>query len=249
MQTVVSSFDEELKKNIDNFVENTLREGLTLSLSNYLLNGARSGSKIIPLHECIGTFIKDLFKHRIDLEINYSGNNDEFFNKEKKVNGQYYDKTVDICLSCKGNVIYCIGLKFITSNYKQNANNYFENMLGETVNIQEKNIPYSHILFFRYKTPYLDKLGKIKKIETISSYDMKKYINLMSDKDKSHRPKDLSLCIISETKREDNNSFYVDYIEASTIFDNDKQIDFYQNNLELKRVLYKIILSIHLQLS
>lgn len=64
-----------------------------------------------------------------------------------KVKGKYYDKDIDITVTKDNKPVMCIGIKFITSNYKQNTNNYFENMMGETANIQAlKNLPYFQLI-------------------------------------------------------------------------------------------------------
>lgn len=76
-------------------------------------------------------------------------------NKELTVEGKYYPKDIDITVTKKGTPVFCLGIKFVTSNYKQNANNYFENMMGETANTQAiGNLPYAQRLILRNETPY-----------------------------------------------------------------------------------------------
>ena len=65
--------------------------------------------------------------------------------KEKEINGRYYDKKVDITIAYKNKIVAGIGVKFVQQNYAQNSNNYFENMLGETANIRTNKIPYFQI--------------------------------------------------------------------------------------------------------
>lgn len=52
-----------------------------------------------------------------------------------------------------------INFKFIPSNYQQNSNNYFENSLGETANLQMKGIPTLQVLRTPSPAPYKKKKG------------------------------------------------------------------------------------------
>lgn len=67
------------------------------------------------------------------------------------------------------------------SNYKQNSNNYFENMLGETANIRSAKIPYFQIFIIPDSIPYFKKGGEIAKPEKINEHNLKKYIVLSKD--------------------------------------------------------------------
>ncbi|MDP2362788.1 MAG: hypothetical protein Q8M94_03350, partial [Ignavibacteria bacterium] len=93
-----------------------------------------------------------------------------------------------------------------TSNYKQNSNNYFENLLGETANIRRVNIGFAHFLVLRAHTPYYYKnkgnlRGKEKKIEILNENDLAKYIKLFNDLDFPHKPEVLGMAIIDFDKR------------------------------------------------
>jgi hypothetical protein len=55
-----------------------------------------------------------------------------------------------------GIVLGSIGVKLINNNFAQNANNYFENMLGETVNLRINNQPYSQLIIVSEFLPYLN---------------------------------------------------------------------------------------------
>jgi hypothetical protein len=94
-------------------------------------------------------------------------------------------------------------LKFVTSNYKQNANNYFEGMMGETANIQRNNIPYAQVIVLRHETPYYkrgldDQKDKIPaKIEIINQKDLSKYVNLMFDTQQAHRPFAIGILLVN----------------------------------------------------
>ena len=89
-----------------------------------------------------------------NLENNFKTTFDVFYlnGKEVKINGEFSSKRVDIFISRKGNynivkeaekkvqvylespnLSFIFSVKFITSNYKQNSNNYFENLIDECV--------------------------------------------------------------------------------------------------------------------
>lgn len=101
--------------------------------------------------------------------------------KEKVINGRYVNKTVDITISKSNIPIAGIAVKYVMSNYMQNSNNYFENMLGETANIRCNQTPYFQIFVIPDKIPYFDSSGKIKKWEQINAHNLKKYIALSED--------------------------------------------------------------------
>ena len=152
---------------------------LTASFQSYLDSGARSNEKLKIIH----SFISDSIKDRVNNdELSfYSLRNDDKKSKELKIKGRYMDKAVDIAV-CKGqNIIAAIGFKFVMSNYKQNSNNYFENMLGETANIRCNNIPYFQIIVIPHILPYFDEHGNIEKWEEITEHNINKYVVLSED--------------------------------------------------------------------
>ncbi len=117
--------------------------------------------------------------------------------REIKIEGKYYPKDIDISVTQSGSPIFCLGIKFVTSNYKQNANNYFENMMGETANIQAKNdLPYAQLIVLRRETPYYNREGGVEKIETIDEKDLEKYIRLVDDKPQAHRPFAIGIILV-----------------------------------------------------
>jgi len=156
----------------------------------YLQYGSRSIKKIAPIHQWIGETYQKLLGN--EYQVDYS-------NKEKlKINGRYYPKEVDIKIQKSQKNIFVISFKFITSNYKQNVNNFFENLLGECANIRTKNIGFGHILVLRNKIPYSDKEGNIKKWEIPNDKDLGKYITLFNDRSKYfHSPNYLCIEIVS----------------------------------------------------
>jgi hypothetical protein len=119
--------------------------------------------------------------------------------KEKTVEGKYYPKDIDITVMEGEKPVFCLGIKFVTSNYKQNANNYFENMMGETANIQATQLPYAQFIVLRHETPYYKKNETEipSKIEIVNDKDISKYLKLMLDNPQAHRPNYLGIQLIN----------------------------------------------------
>lgn len=151
----------------------TLKESFIV----YLHTGARSNKKLGILHGAISN----------DLQERLNDNNYSIYSlgygsgKEHKINGRYVDKAVDITITENNVPVAGIAVKFVMSNYSQNSNNYFENMLGETANIRCARIPYFQIFIIPDKIPYYDKDGGISKWETINEHNINKYIKLSND--------------------------------------------------------------------
>lgn len=92
----------------------------------YLQTGARSNKKLVVLH---GKISEDLCERLNDFKYNvFSLGYSE--GKEHKISGRYLEKVVDITITEDSEPIAGIAVKFVMSNYSQNSNNYFENMLG-----------------------------------------------------------------------------------------------------------------------
>jgi len=153
---------------------------------NYLLVHARSSSKIIPMHKCLSEILKE--KLGKDFVIKSMGVGD---NKEYKFKGKYYNKDLDITILKDNKPISALGFKFVTSNYKQNSNNYFENMLGETANVKRNDLLYGQILILKEQMPYFstDK-REFTKVEKINELNLKKYFRLGTDNAENlyHKP-------------------------------------------------------------
>lgn len=91
-----------------------------------------------------------------------------------------------------------VSIKFITSNFKQNANNYFENLLGECANLRARGIKFGHFVVFRDKIPYFERSKKIKHWEILEDHDINKYIKLFQEKEKfPHTPNFIGVEIIN----------------------------------------------------
>ncbi len=161
------------------------------SLDSFHRYGARSNRKLVPLHSCIARFVSASLGSKYSVRSLGIGDH-----KEEQIEGQYYAKRVDIAVIDGNKPIAAIGLKFVTSNYKQNNVNYFENMLGETANLRRKNCGYAQVIVIRKEMPYKLKSGKTTKIERISEKNLVKYAQLVKDKDYPHCPDLMSISIV-----------------------------------------------------
>jgi len=176
------------------------------SYTKYLLFGDRSEEKLKPLHTWMGNTIKLL----INKEYNVY-----FLNgKEVQTEGAYYPKIIDIGVVKKDitpiqkrigfktvfyipNIEMAISIKFITSNFKQNANNYFENLIGECANLKAGGILFGHFVVFRDKIPYFERNGKLKGWEILEDDDIKKYIRLFEKRNFPHVPDIIGIEVIN----------------------------------------------------
>lgn len=125
--------------------------------------------------------------------------------KEATLDGKYYLKDLDIAIFKKEKIVATISFKFVTSNYKQNANNYFENLMGETANIRRQGVGFAHFLVLRGHTPYYSKnkgnlRGREQKTEIINEKDLQKYIKLFKDMDFPHKPDLIGICLLDFDK-------------------------------------------------
>jgi hypothetical protein len=157
---------------------------LERSFLKYLEKGAkgvRGTGKLKILHPHIAEDLRKVLGDRYQV---YSL--DEKHGKEKVIRGgRYMDKRVDIAIMKGERSVAGIGIKFIMSNYRQNSNNYFENMLGETANIRTNSILYFQIVVCFARSPYFykeeNKERIIKNIEKVSLNHLEKYQILSQD--------------------------------------------------------------------
>ena len=165
--------------------------------------GARSTKKLIPIHKFLSeTILNKLGKNFTIKSLGVADG------KEATLDGKYYCKDLDIAIFKKDKIVSTISFKFVTSNYKQNANNYFENLMGETANIRRQGVGFAHFLVLRGHTPYYSKnkgnlRGKQQKTEVINEKDLQKYIKLFKDMDFPHKPDLMGICLLDFDK---NNS-------------------------------------------
>lgn len=173
--------------------QNQFLKAIEASFVAYKKYGARSTQKLRPIHKFVADTLCEIWGQDCGIHYLCDGN------REFTVEGKYYPKDIDIAITRDGKPVFCLGIKFVTSNYKQNANNYFENMMGETANIQALgDLPYAHLIILRHKTPYYKKneTELSSKTEIISDKDISKYLKLMFDNPQAHKPNNLGILLV-----------------------------------------------------
>ena len=203
--------------------------------TEYLKTHRRSSAKLVPFH---GKIAEDLQNR---LGNNYIVKALGFENgKEACLTGRYLDKKVDISVFRKDKNeeigLGGIAIKSIMTNYSQNSNNYFENMLGETANLRSADKLYFHIVVLPEKLPYFgEKIinnnkekDVVTKIEHITTHNLDKYIKLSNDNisEYLHSPNKTLLYIIGTTDNDLNQTINMS---------RDKWISFMKNNLLIKK--------------
>ena len=148
-------------------MENNLLNMLKESYKLYLDNGSRSSKKTDKIHKWfqykISEYLKDKPEFVCKVEYKIKSFN---FNSNKRI---------DIVI-LKNNIPYIIfPVKFICSNYKQNRNNYWENLNGECtlIKIYNENLKIIPINIFLKKCPYFLRDHKIKNFEKITINNIK----------------------------------------------------------------------------
>jgi len=213
-------------------MKNSFLKAISATFNAYNTFGARSNKKLIPIHK----WFADVMENKLDA--NYSvrslGKDGEF-----KLEGKYYPKTLDIAILKNQKIVATISFKFVTSNYKQNSNNYFENLLGEMANIRRINVGFAHFLVLRAHTPYYDKnkgnlRGSQKKIEILTENDLIKYIKLFKDLDFPHKPEVLGIAVIDFDK---NDRAY--FVDLTTLGLSEDTKSILQNDLSLENFIEK----------
>lgn len=171
-----------MKSELDSLNQKFLK-CLERSFLKYLEKGAkgvRGTGKLKILHPHIAEDLRNVLGDGYQV---YSL--DEKHGKEKIIRGRYMDKRVDIAVMKGEKPVAGVGVKFIMSNYRQNSNNYFENMLGETANIRTNNILYFQIVICFVRSPYFfreeNKERIIKNFEKVSLAHLEKYQILSQD--------------------------------------------------------------------
>ena len=223
------------------------------SFIEFLNTNSRSNAKLKILH---GAIAHDLAKRLGDnYQIKSLGYGHD---KEAKIQGRYINKTVDITILKSGKPIAGIGIKFVMQNYAQNANNYFENMLGETANIRSNNIPYFQIFIIPNQLPYYKNNGDFSKWEIFNNHHFDKYAVLSHDNTEIwvHAPTKTLLYTINfpQITRPNHKADYINhyltlenhgYFYVNTSFDFTNQIgaNLIINDYEtfIKKVVYRIL--------
>ena len=228
---------------MNNGLDDKFLKAINLSFSAYNVDGgARSNKKLIPIHKFLSEEI--LKKLKSGYVIKSLGIGD---GKEETLDGKYYPKDLDISVSKKDKIVATISFKFVTSNYKQNANNYFENLMGETAIIRRQNVGFAHFLVLRGHTPYFSKnkgnlRGKEMKTEVIKEKDLQKYIKLYKDMDFPHKPDLMGICLLDFDKN--NKPKFIDF-NSFEFSSETKQL--LKNDFSLKRFLDKFVHLVNLK--
>lgn len=164
------------------------------SYAQYHAHGARSPKKLHSLHQWVADEITSILgSGYVAQSLRTSGESGE-----ETIEGKYYDKKVDISIARKGGApLAVVSVKFITSNFKQNANNYFEHLMGETANIRRAGVGFGHLMVLPAAIPYLKRGGDIATTEIIQDHHLKKYAKLGQDDNYPHKPDALAIVIIS----------------------------------------------------
>ena len=174
-------------------MEDECLDAIRESYAEYNKRGAQSPKKLHPLHQWVADVMKGLLGAEYDIQSFRKGGDGH----EKTISGKYYKKTVDVSISKGGIDLGIISIKFIASNFKQNANNYFENLMGETANLRRKNIIFGHFMVIPNEIPYFKSDKSLKHYEKLSTEHLRKYVLLGQDDNHPHRPDALGIAVIS----------------------------------------------------
>lgn len=164
------------------------------SYTKYTEHGARSTEKLRPLHQWIADeMLRALGEGWVAQSLRK-----EKQGGEDKIAGKYYDKNVDISISKEGGTpLAIISVKFIASNFKQNANNYFEHLMGETANLRRAGVGFGYFMVLPAVVPYFKRDGTVAHSKVVANKDLQKYVNLGQDDDYPHKPEVMGIVIIS----------------------------------------------------
>lgn len=171
-------------------LEKRMLSAVTESYERYKEAGPRSNKKLIPLHGWVCDEIERRLRDGYVIRSVQSGG-------ERNIDGKYYSKNVDVSVEFNGHVVGVVNVKFVMSNYRQNANNYFENQLGETANLRRSNIAYGHLNLFTYPIPYFKRNGELASEHNLNDADIKKYSLLADDHNYPHSPNVQAICIFN----------------------------------------------------
>lgn len=148
---------------------------LANAFKTYSHTGCRSSKKLEDIHGGIAKDIAEIVEKHNDghnYKIVSKGWGD---NKEAKVDGLEMSKDCDITVFREDEPVLVVMVKMILGNYKQNSINYFENLKGETDNLQMKGIPVFELIFIKDKTPYFNADKTFIKWEFLNEHNVEKY--------------------------------------------------------------------------
>lgn len=173
------------------------------SYKDYFRYGARSNKKLIGLHGFLASEVKKYLKDD-SYSVHSLGFGD---NKEKTVDGAFHKKRCDITISKNNEIKAAISIKSITTSFCKNANNYYEQMLGECSNLKLNGIDYYQILILPMNLPKKVKNEwKVEKIgnDSIEKYKMLNQINVDKNTIKI-LPSNILLCLVDNESLNETN--------------------------------------------
>jgi hypothetical protein len=162
--------NEEKKDVVIETDEKKFLNVVRLATENFFLHGSRSSKKVDTIH----FYIKEELEQKIQQFKQLNKDNNDYL--EVKVEckipsiNESNNKRCDVVVF-KNNIPFIVfPVKFIMSNYKQNKNNFWENLTGEIMHLkyanQELNIIPLNIIFS--SVPYLNNKKMIVKFENIT---------------------------------------------------------------------------------
>jgi hypothetical protein len=202
---------------------------ITNSFYRFLLSGTSTTTdKLKPLHGAIAKDIHEKLGEEYDVVAQGYGDD-----KEIRVQGRYMRKAVNITIQKDGRDIAGVSVRFVMQNYSQNANNYFEGMLGETANLRSNNFPYFQVFIILDKIPHYknDRDKTITRWEEFKDFHAAKYQALAHDNVDVfyHTPNKTLICVVHIPDTDegiDNKNKYCDFYRYSDFVAEWADIDF-----------------------
>lgn len=181
-----------------------------------LEHGVRSNDKTKVLHG----WVQDELRRELGDAYSYTGQS-PFSAQEASVAGMYYDKKVDVLVARDGQDLGVVDVKFVISNYWQNAINYIEQQIGETANLRRRNIVYGNLFCVTNPIPYKNRAGAIIRQESIREQDIQRYARLRADHEHIHAPDEMAIGIVDLDADRDTITGSADLVSLS-ISDNSR---------------------------
>ena len=154
-------------------------------------HGVRSNQKTKILHG----WVQSELRRELGDAYTYTGQS-AASTQEAVVAGMYYDKKVDVLIARDGQQLGVVDVKFVISNYWQNAINYIEQQIGETANLRRRNIVYGNLFCVTNPIPYKNRSGEITRREIIRDQDIQRYSRLRADYEHIHAPDEMAVGIV-----------------------------------------------------
>ena len=172
-------------------IEQRFLGAMQQSYQKVLDHGTRSNEKTKVLHG----WVQEEMARELGNDYTFVGQT-PMDSTEANVSGMYYDKDVDVLIIRNEHELGVISIKFVISNYWQNAINYFEQQIGETANLRRKNVVYGNLFCVTNPIPYKKRSGEISRLERIRERDIQRYGKLRADHEHAHAPDEMALGIV-----------------------------------------------------